>query len=221
MTSEAFISYLRNSGVSIGENCIFWAPNKVSIDLQRPHMLHIGNYCKVTSDVRILTHDYSWSVFCNIPGLGSVGEGGETWIGDNVFVGVGATILMGSHIGSNSIIGAGSVVSGYFPDGVVIAGNPARIICTVEELYKKRKSKELDSAKLFVKQYRERNGKSPTIYDMTNSFMGLYLPRTEDVFDHYPSLFRLSGVDNTIFMNNYLNNMPLYDSFEDFLKDCD
>lgn len=37
-------------------------------------------------------------------------------------------ILKGTTLGENCIVGAGSVVSGNFPDNVVIAGNPARIL---------------------------------------------------------------------------------------------
>ena len=49
-------------------------------------------------------------------------------IGDNVFVGMGARILKGTTIGSDSVIGAGAVVTGSIPAGVVAAGNPARVI---------------------------------------------------------------------------------------------
>lgn len=49
-------------------------------------------------------------------------------IGDNVFVGMGARILKGVTIGSDSVIGAGSVVTGAIPAGVIAAGNPARVI---------------------------------------------------------------------------------------------
>ena len=49
-------------------------------------------------------------------------------IEDNVFIGCNCLILKGTEIGVNSIVGAGSVVCGKFPDNVVIAGNPARII---------------------------------------------------------------------------------------------
>lgn len=49
-------------------------------------------------------------------------------IGDNVFVGMGAKILKGATIGSDSVIGAGAVVSGSIPSGVIAAGNPARVI---------------------------------------------------------------------------------------------
>lgn len=49
-------------------------------------------------------------------------------IGDNVWLGAGAIVLPGVSIGSNVVVGAGSVVTKSFPDNVVIAGNPARII---------------------------------------------------------------------------------------------
>ena len=49
-------------------------------------------------------------------------------IGDNVWICWGAIILKGTKIGNNSIVGAGSVVKGNFPENVVIAGNPARIV---------------------------------------------------------------------------------------------
>ena len=43
-------------------------------------------------------------------------------------------------IGSDCIIGAGSVVTHDVPDGSVYAGNPARLICTVDEYYSKQKA---------------------------------------------------------------------------------
>lgn len=49
-------------------------------------------------------------------------------IGDNVFVGMGAKILKGVTIGSDSVVGAGAVVSASIPSGVIAAGNPARVI---------------------------------------------------------------------------------------------
>lgn len=49
-------------------------------------------------------------------------------IGDNVFVGMGVTILKGVTIGSDSVIGAGAVVASSIPAGVIAAGNPARVV---------------------------------------------------------------------------------------------
>jgi len=49
-------------------------------------------------------------------------------IGNNVWIGGSVTILAGVTIGDNVTIGAGSVVVRDVPSGVVVAGNPARII---------------------------------------------------------------------------------------------
>ncbi len=49
-------------------------------------------------------------------------------IGPDVWVGGGAIILPGVHVGSRAVIGAGSVVTRDIPDGVFAAGNPCRVI---------------------------------------------------------------------------------------------
>lgn len=57
----------------------------------------------------------------------------EVVIGKDCFIGCNALILKGTKIGDGSVVGAGSVVSGEFPNGVIIAGNPARIIRGVDD----------------------------------------------------------------------------------------
>jgi maltose O-acetyltransferase len=49
-------------------------------------------------------------------------------IGSDVWVGGGALILAGVHIGPRAVIGAGSVVTRDIPEAVFAAGNPCRVI---------------------------------------------------------------------------------------------
>ncbi|MGH3624972.1 MAG: acyltransferase, partial [Sciscionella sp.] len=54
-----------------------------------------------------------------------------TRIGDRVFLGANAVVLMGVSIGDEAVIGAGSVVTTDVPARVIVAGVPARRIGTV------------------------------------------------------------------------------------------
>ena len=49
-------------------------------------------------------------------------------IGDNVWLGGGAIVLAGVSIGADSVVGAGAVVTRDVPPGVVVVGNPARVL---------------------------------------------------------------------------------------------
>lgn len=49
-------------------------------------------------------------------------------IGDNCWIGAKVTILDGVHLGNGCVVAAGAVVTKDFPDNVVIAGVPAKII---------------------------------------------------------------------------------------------
>ena len=44
------------------------------------------------------------------------------------FIGAGAVVLPGRHIGAGAVVGAGSVVIHDVPEGLTVAGNPAREI---------------------------------------------------------------------------------------------
>ena len=51
---------------------------------------------------------------------------------ENVWVGGGCTFLPGVTVGKNVIVGAGSVVTKDIPDNVIVVGNPAKIIRTID-----------------------------------------------------------------------------------------
>ncbi len=178
-SSEAYIQYLRNSGVHIGEKTIVYAPRHTSIDIQKPHLISIGSYCKITTGVIILAHDYSISVARRVFGE-FIGGTAPTKIGDNCFLGMNSIILPGTTIGNNCIVGAGSVVGGKYPDNVVIAGNPARVVCTLDEYYQKRKNRWVDDAKRCALEIYHNTGRLPTIEEMKDGFYWLYAPRTQE-----------------------------------------
>jgi acetyltransferase-like isoleucine patch superfamily enzyme len=53
-------------------------------------------------------------------------------IGDDVWIGAKASILMGSHIGAASVIGAHALVRGQIPGFVLAVGVPARVVKTLD-----------------------------------------------------------------------------------------
>lgn len=123
------VKYLRKKGAEIGENVEIWS---TKIDKKHSYLLKIGNNVKI-SDARILFHDASTKMVLGYSKVGKV------IIEDNVFIGADAIILPGVRIGKNTIIGAGAVVSKDIPSNSVVAGNPAKIIGTMDEFVERNK----------------------------------------------------------------------------------
>lgn len=215
---EEFSELLRLEGIKVGKGTIFYDPNSQTIDRQRPWMIKIGEYCKITKGTVILAHDYSRSVLRRVYGE-IIGEAGETIIGDNVFIGMNSIILMGAHIGNNVIIGAGSVVSGIIPDNVVVAGNPAHIIRTLDEHFKIRKNKYVNEAKLYARTFYINYGKMPTIHEM-NAFFPLYLQRSRAAIKQYDLNVKLNGDNSDEVVDAFLRTKPFFQSYQEFLDNA-
>ena len=108
VNNEGYLKYLRSKGITIGEDVTFHCPKDTRVDITDPHLLTIGNHVNLTGPITILTHDYGWSVVKGKTGE-ILGNKKPVTIGNNVFVGWGATILCGTTIEDNVIIGAHAV----------------------------------------------------------------------------------------------------------------
>lgn len=53
---------------------------------------------------------------------------GRIVVGDGVWIGAGATVLEGVRIGRGAVVAAGALVRADVPEGVVVAGMPAKVL---------------------------------------------------------------------------------------------
>ncbi len=88
--------------------------------------IDIGNDCMFSSGIFVRNHDNHF-IFDAETG-DRINYSRKVKIKDHVWVGQNSILLAGFSIGNGAIIGAGSISSSIFPDKVVIAGSPARII---------------------------------------------------------------------------------------------
>lgn len=92
------------------------------------HAVHIGHHVRVGANATIVDTDFHPLTAAERHVTPTAGSTRPVIIEDDVFIGMAAIILKGSHIGRGSVVGAGSVVSGSVPPGVIVAGNPAVVI---------------------------------------------------------------------------------------------
>lgn len=117
------------NNVSVNMNCTFVDCNKIEI----------GNNVLIASNVQLYTAthpvelaerltpgwtDQSDEYFCRTYAL-------PIKIGNGCWIGGGAVVLPGVTIGDGSVVGAGSVVTRDIPPNSVAAGNPCRIIRSI------------------------------------------------------------------------------------------
>lgn len=99
--------------------------NRIGRGLRLPHPtgvvigdgIDIGRNCKLYQQVTVGAPPSGWphgKPFCRV--------------GDNVMIFPGARIVEHGSVGDNVIIGANAVVNQAFPDNVVVAGMPAKIV---------------------------------------------------------------------------------------------
>ena len=147
-----------------------------------------------------------------------MGSAGKVTIKDNVFIGVNVTILKGVTIGENVIIGANAVINKDIPDNSVVAGNPARVLMSVEEFYKKRLEEQVKEAKEVVREYRKVYKKEVT-EDILEDFCFLFNAE-EPLPDSWNEKMKLQG--NYEESKQKWKTIPKkYSSMQAFLEEID
>ena len=213
--ADSYISYLRNKGMRIGERVVILRPRSLTIDETRPWLIEIGNDVQIANGVSILTHGYDWSVLKGKYGS-ILGSAGKVKIGNNVFIGINSTILKGVTIGDNTIIGAGSVVSHDIPGNCVAAGNPAKVIISLDDYFLKRSQAQYDEAAELVRNNREIYNEEPDDEVLSECFW-LFTNSDRDLPDAYEEKMCLVG-NREQSGERLRNHTPMFNNKEEFLK---
>ena len=103
--------------------------------------LIIGRYCSIAAEVRFImnggNHPTTWLTTYPFPIFGQGWESamplswpsrGDTVVGNDVWIGYGATIMPGVRIGDGAIVATATVVTKEVPAYAIVGGNPGRII---------------------------------------------------------------------------------------------
>ena len=139
-TTEKLVSM----GMKVGKD--FGRLNGVILDPSHCWLIEIGDNVTMAPRVHILCPDASTKQFLNYTKIGRV------TIGNNVFIGAETVVLPGVTIGNNVIIGANSTVTHDVPDGMVVAGSPARVLCSLEEYLQKERTR-METAPRYGEEY--------------------------------------------------------------------
>ena len=121
--------------------------------------------------------------------------------------------MPGVEIGDNVIVGIGLIITKSIPSDSVAVGIPAKVICTFDEYYNRRKQRMISECKEYAQAIID-SGKIPT---------------AKDFYDDYPCF-----VDGRNYMNyqyDYnriftpdqfekwkMNHIATFNGFDDFIK---
>lgn len=126
------IDYARHIGVTIGKQTTISIHDWSS----EPYLVTIGNHVQITRGVSIHTHGGGNAVRQIIPDFDVFGK---VVIEDWCYLGAHSQIMPGVTIGEGSIVAAGSVVTKSVPPHSVVGGNPAKVLCTIDDYLERNK----------------------------------------------------------------------------------
>lgn len=90
--------------------------------------IYFGKDITIGPDVKLIT---SWHEVENF----NIVRAAPIIIEDNVWITMNVVVLPGVRIGKNSIIAAGSIVTKDIPENSLVAGNPAKVIKSINRTY--------------------------------------------------------------------------------------
>lgn len=152
LRSDVSTEDLIERGMVVGRN--FNRMHGVILDDSHCWLITIGDDVTMAPRVHILAHDAST---CHHLGYARIGR---VDIGNNVFIGADAVVLPGVTIGDNCVVGANSTVTKSIPANTVVAGNPARIVCTIED-YIERNRIRMERGPVYEEDYTLRDSITP------------------------------------------------------------
>lgn len=125
------IAVLRADGATIGEGVFLG--DRCYVDGGFAWLITIEDGVTIAPNVQIIAHDASTKVAL-----------GHSWaapvrIGRRAYIGAGATVLPGVSVGEEAVVGAGSVVTRDVEARTVVAGVPARPMCSVDDLVERHR----------------------------------------------------------------------------------
>jgi acetyltransferase-like isoleucine patch superfamily enzyme len=106
---------------------------------------------QITSDVRFYTHGGGHVTRQKYPNFDTFGK---IKVEDGAYIGACSMIMAGVTIGEGALVAAGSIVTKSVPPRTVVAGNPARQICTVDEYIEKNLKYNLNTKGISAKEKR-------------------------------------------------------------------
>ena len=142
--TESYLNNLIRQGLRIGKNTEILEP--FFFDPDHCFLITVGENCTLAPNVRLIAHDASTKQYLGFTRIGKI------TIGDNCFIGDSTIILPNVSIGPNTIIGAGTIINKDVPGGVVAAGNPVKVICSLDEYIKKVEARAKEKG-VFGKEY--------------------------------------------------------------------
>ncbi|MBI4405738.1 MAG: acyltransferase [Deltaproteobacteria bacterium] len=125
-----YFSIGHKATVSIGS----WTYIGSDFDIHCRSTVQIGSRCMISHGVRMIDYDghrisYAGKENSDIFVSGfNVGGCAPITIEDEVWIGMGVTILKGVRIARGAVVSAGSTVCSDVPTGCLVAGNPARVV---------------------------------------------------------------------------------------------